>query len=255
MCVGFIHGVMNTDNMTISGESIDFGPCAFMDTFDPSTVFSSIDDAGRYAYGNQPQIALWNLTRLAEALLPLLDADVESAKTMATEVLQSFSGRYQEYWTSGMRAKLGLGVAGADGDGDRELIDELLVVLREQSIDYTAFFRALSPAVLGDTAPARSLFRDPASFDGWAARWHAEVARRSPDLTATALALDQINPVYIPRNHKVEEALGAATGGDLDPFRRLLEVITQPFEERPGLESYAAPAPPGTAPYRTFCGT
>ena len=252
MLVGFVHGVMNTDNMTISGESIDFGPCAFMDAFDPSTVFSSIDDAGRYAYGNQPQIALWNLARLAEALLPLLHVDVESGKTMATEVLQSFSGRYHEAWTNGMRAKLGLG---DDGGDVGEMIDELLGVLREQNVDFTAFFRALSSAVLGNTAPARSLFRDPASFDEWAAGWHAEMARQSLDLSATALAMDQVNPVYIPRNHKVEHALTAATGGDLEPFRRLLEAITRPFVDRPGFESYAVPPPPGTPRYRTFCGT
>jgi len=252
MLVGFVHGVMNTDNMTISGESIDFGPCAFMDVFDPSTVFSSIDDAGRYAYGNQPQIALWNLTRLAETLLPLLDVDVESAKAMASEVLQSFSGRYHESWTNGMRAKLGLG----DHDGDvGEMINELLVALREQKVDFTSFFRALSSAVVGDTASVRFLFRDPASFDGWAARWRAEVANRAPDLRATAVAMDQVNPLYIPRNHKVEEALAAATGGDFEPFRRLLEVVSQPFDDRPGFESYAVPAPPGTAQYRTFCGT
>ncbi len=252
MLVGFIHGVMNTDNMTISGESIDFGPCAFMDAFDPSTVFSSIDDAGRYAYGNQPQIALWNLARLAETMLPLLDVDVESASAMATEVLQSFSVRYHEYWTNGMRAKLGLSDHGGDvGD----MIDELLVALREQKIDFTSFFRALSSAVLGNTASVRSLFRDPASFDAWAVRWHAEVNRQSPDLGATACAMDRVNPLYIPRNHKVEEALAAATGGDFEPFRRLLDVITHPFDDRPGFESYAAPAPPGTPRYRTFCGT
>jgi len=252
MLVGFIHGVMNTDNMTISGESIDFGPCAFMDGFDPSTVFSSIDDAGRYAYGNQPQIALWNLARLAETLLPLLDVSVESASAMATEVLQSFSVRYHEYWTNGMRAKLGLSDHGEDVGN---MIDELLVALRAQNIDFTSFFRALSSAMLGNTASVRSLFHDPASFDAWAAHWHAEVKRQSPDLGVTACAMDRVNPVYIPRNHKVEEALTAATGGDLEPFRRLLEVITHPFDDRPGFESYAVTAPPGTPRYRTFCGT
>jgi uncharacterized protein YdiU (UPF0061 family) len=238
--------------MTISGESIDFGPCAFMDAFDPSTVFSSIDDAGRYAYGNQPQIALWNLARLAETMLPLLDVDVESASAMATEMLQSFSVRYHEYWTNGMRAKLGLSGHGGDiGD----MINQLLVALRAQQIDYTSFFRALSSAVLGNSASVRSLFHDPASFDAWAARWHAELARQWPDLRATALAMDQVNPVYIARNHKVEEALAAATGGDFEPFCRLLDVITYPFDDRPGFESYAVAAPPGTARYRTFCGT
>ena len=256
MLVGFIHGVMNTDNMTISGESIDFGPCAFMDAFDPSTVFSSIDDAGRYAYGNQPQIALWNLTRLAETLLPLLDRDAASAARMATEVLQTFSGRYHRYWTNGMRAKLGLGDTGSDtGNDTGAMIDELLVLLHAQKVDYTSFFRALSSAVRGDPAPVRSRFGDPATFDAWAVGWHAEMSRQSREPDATARAMDQVNPRYIPRNHKVEEALTAATDGDLEPFRRLLDVVTRPFDERTGLESYALPAPAGSAPYRTFCGT
>jgi serine/tyrosine/threonine adenylyltransferase len=252
MLVGFIHGVMNTDNMTISGESIDFGPCAFMDSYDPSTVFSSIDHAGRYAYGNQPQIGLWNLTRLAETVLPLLDAEPEPARAMATEVLRSFSGRYHEHWTNGMRAKLGLG----DHDRDAgDLIDELLVLLRAQNVDFTSFFRALSSALLGDTADVRSLFGDPAAFDAWAVGWYAELSHTSPDLRATASAMDRVNPVYIPRNHQVEDALTAATSGDLEPFGRLLDVVAHPFDERPGLESYAGPAPPSSVPYRTFCGT
>jgi serine/tyrosine/threonine adenylyltransferase len=149
-----------------------------------------------------------------------------------------------------MLTKLGL----SDHDGG-DMIDELLVALREQKVDFTSFFRALSSAVLGDFSSVRSLFHDPESFDTWAVRWRAEVSRQSPDLPGTALAMDQVNPLYIPRNHKVEEALAAATGGDFEPFRRLLEVITQPFDDRPGFESYAAPAPAGTAPYRTFCGT
>jgi uncharacterized protein YdiU (UPF0061 family) len=256
MLVGFIHGVMNTDNMTISGESLDFGPCAFMDAFDPATVFSSIDDAGRYAYGNQPEIARWNLARLAETLLPLLDGELESSAALANEVLQSFVGRYHDYWTNGMRAKLGIGHDHRDADEQIDgLIDELLVLLHAQNVDFTSFFRGLSSAVLGNTASVRSLFRDPAMFDTWAGAWQAKVSRHSSDLRATASAMDLVNPVYIPRNHKVEEALRAASDNDLEPFRRILDVVTQPFDERPGLESYATPAPPGSAPYRTFCGT
>ncbi len=253
MLVGFVHGVMNTDNMTISGESIDFGPCAFMDVFDPSTVFSSIDDAGRYAYGNQPGIALWNLTRLAEALLPLIDVEPASASEMAAGTLQSFGARYHEAWSTGMRAKLGLGNQDrADAD---VLLDPLRAMLHAQKVDYTSFFRALSPALVGDSAAVRSLFSEPAAYDAWALRWRASVTRQSPDLVATARAMDQVNPRYIPRNHKVEQALDAATNGELEPFRLLLDVITKPFDERPGLESYAMPAPLTSAPYRTFCGT
>jgi uncharacterized protein YdiU (UPF0061 family) len=252
MLVGFIHGVMNTDNMTISGESIDFGPCAFMDAFDPSTVFSSIDDGGRYAYGNQPQIGLWNLARLGETLLPLLDVETESAVALATDVLQSYSARYHAYWIDGMRAKLGL----RDPDpGDDDLIGDLLAVLHAQKVDFTSFFRTLSSAVLGEAALVRSLFSNPAVFDAWAFRWQAELSRQFRDPHATAHAMDRVNPVYIPRNHKVEEALAAATDDDLGPFRELVDVLTHPFDERLGLESYAAPAPPSFGPYRTFCGT
>jgi uncharacterized protein YdiU (UPF0061 family) len=250
MHVGFIHGVMNTDNMTISGETIDYGPCAFMDAFDPATVFSSIDHGGRYAYGNQPYIAQWNLARLAETLLPLFRSDPEEAVTDASAVLQSFGDRYRTYWSRGMRAKLGLA---DERPGDDALIDDLLALLREQAVDYTSCFRALSRVALGDPAPARALFAEPAAFDAWAGRWRERIEASEPQ--AVAEAMDRVNPVYIPRNHRVEDALAAATGGDLDPFRRLLDVVTRPFEERPGLEAYAAPAPASFAGYQTFCGT
>jgi serine/tyrosine/threonine adenylyltransferase len=258
MLVGFIHGVMNTDNMTISGETIDYGPCAFMDAFDPATVFSSIDHGGRYAYGNQPQIAQWNLARLAETLLPLFDVEPGTAVAAATEVLRSFTDRYRGYWGEGMRAKLGLGEA-ASGDerDDGELIDDLLTLLHTQKVDFTSCFRALSSSMLGEAAPARSLFVEVSAFDAWAVRWRARLScqTRDPRAIAIAEAMDRVNPVYIPRNHKVEEALTAANDGDLAPFRRLLGVLGQPFDERPGLESYAAPAPASFGPYRTFCGT
>ncbi len=252
MLVGFIHGVMNTDNMTISGETIDYGPCAFMDAFDPSTVFSSIDYAGRYAYGNQPQIARWNLARLAETLLPLFDADTDRAAAAATEVLQSFPDRFQRYWSKGMQAKLGL-AQGQEGDG--ALIDDLLALLRAQRVDYTSFFRALSAAVLGDATSTRALFAEPSAFDGWAERWRARLSSERVDFGAVAEAMNGVNPVYIPRNHLVEEALAAATAGDMAPFNRLLDVLVHPFDERPGLERYSEPAPLGFGEYRTFCGT
>ena len=252
MLVGFIHGVMNTDNMAISGETIDYGPCAFMDAFDPATVFSSIDHGGRYAYGNQPRIALWNLARLAETLLPLFDADIDRAVAAATEVLETFPDRYREYRANGMAAKLGLGdVRGEDGS----LSDDLLALLHEQAVDYTSCFRALSSALRGDATRVRSLFDEPAAFDAWSARWLARLSSRASERQAIADAMDRVNPAYIPRNHLVEHALTAATAGDLAPFRTLLDVLVEPFEERPGLETYAEPAPPSIGPYRTFCGT
>jgi len=252
MLVGFIHGVMNTDNMTISGETIDYGPCAFMEAFDPATVFSSIDHAGRYAYGNQPRIAQWNLARLAETLLPAFHADIDTATATATEVLQSFSDRFQRYWSQGMRAKLGLT---HDQGDDGALIDDLLELLRAQRVDYTSCFRALSSAVRGDAGPARSLFAEPSAFDAWAQRWREQLSAQGADSENVAEAMDRVNPVYIPRNHRVEEALAAATGGDMEPFHRLLDVVVKPFDERPGLEPYAGPAPPDFGEYRTFCGT
>ncbi|WP_028934194.1 protein adenylyltransferase SelO [Pseudonocardia spinosispora] len=248
MLVGFIHGVMNTDNMTISGETIDYGPCAFMDAYDPATVFSSIDEGGRYAYGNQPGIAQWNLARLAETLLPLIDDSSEVAIEAATEVLRSFADRYQRHWTEGMRAKLGL-VGEQPGDG--ELITDLLAQLHAQHVDYTSFFRALSASARGDTEPARSLFLDRPVFDVWAQRWQ----ERLVEPEAASATMDRVNPVYVPRNHLMEAALAAGTAGDREPFTTFLDVLARPFGERPGLEEYAAPAPAGSEGYRTFCGT
>jgi uncharacterized protein YdiU (UPF0061 family) len=249
MLVGFIHGVMNTDNMTISGETIDYGPCAFMDAYDPATVFSSIDHGGRYAYGNQPQIAQWNLARLAETLLGLLDADKDTAVALATGVLDSFPGRYESHWREGMRAKLGLAAEGS------ALVDELPALLHSELIDFTSFFRALSASLRGAANPARALFADPSRLDSWSERWRAQLSVQGDDMDSVAAAMDRVNPIYIPRNHRVEEALGAATGGDMEPFRRLVEVLSAPFEERPGLEAYAAPAPEDFGAYQTFCGT
>ena len=239
MLVGFVHGVMNTDNTTISGETIDYGPCAFMDTFDPATVFSSIDDDGRYAYGNQPGVLQWNLARLAETLLPLIDDDSEAAVEVATEVLSGFAGAYEQYWAEGMAAKLGLAAP------DRELTDDILKLMRLQKVDFTEFFRALSAGT------ARTLFTESEPFDSWAAR--REVLLPA-DWAAVADAMDRVNPVYIPRNHRVEEALAKATKGDLGPFHRLVDAVSRPFDERPGLADYTRPAPAG-APYVTYCGT
>ena len=245
MLVGFIHGVMNTDNMTISGETIDYGPCAFMDAFDPATVFSSIDSWGRYAYGQQPAVAAWNLARFAETLLPLLADDVDVALALAQETLDGFRLKYVAAWSRGMRAKLGL----RDGDVDTSapLIAELLQQLEHSRVDHTSFYRLLGLAARGDAEPARGMFVDLAAFDGWLARW------RQLDPDADAMA--RVNPVYIPRNHLVEEALAAATEADLGPLSQLLAAVTAPFEERPGFERYAEPADEDFGPYRTFCGT
>jgi protein adenylyltransferase len=246
MLVGFIHGVMNTDNMTISGETIDYGPCAFMDAYDPATVYSSIDHAGRYAYANQPIVAQWNLARFAETLLPLIDDDQQRAVEVAVESLGTFTAAYDAAWASGARAKLGL-AADVDDATVRSLAADLLVQLAQSRVDYTSFFRQLAAAARGDAEPARGLFVDLAGFDAWLVRWRA----LGPD----ADGMDRVNPVYVPRNHLVEEALGAATSGDVDPLDRLLEAVTSPFDERPGLERYAAPAPDDFGPYQTFCGT
>ena len=246
MLVGFVHGVMNTDNTTISGETIDYGPCAFLDAFDPATVFSSIDVGGRYAYGNQPIVAEWNLARFAETLLPLLSDDQEQAVGLAVAALEQFRPQYNAAWVAGMRAKLGLPEGLAD-DVATALVEDLLGLVQESRVDLTSFFRALGTAARGDAEPARLVVVDLARFDAWLERWRA----LGPD----ADAMDRVNPVYTPRNHLVEEALQAATTGDLGPLQQLLEVLADPYDERPGLERYAAPAPGGTGPYRTFCGT
>jgi serine/tyrosine/threonine adenylyltransferase len=252
MLVGFVHGVMNTDNMAISGETIDYGPCAFMEAYDPATVFSSIDHGGRYAYGNQPRIAHWNLARLAETVLALIDVDLDAGMAAANDVLQSFPERHHRYWLGGMCAKLGLTRSGPE---EAELVGDLLALLEAQRVDYTSCFRALSSSLRADRAPVRSLFGETLAFDGWYDRWVARLATQAFDAPTIAEGMDRVNPLYIPRNHQVEAALSAATAGDLQPFHRLLEVVVQPFDERVGLEAYAAPAPPSFGRYRTFCGT
>ncbi|MEZ5726914.1 MAG: YdiU family protein [Burkholderiaceae bacterium] len=271
MQVGFIHGVMNTDNMTISGETIDYGPCAFMDRYDPATVFSSIDHHGRYAYGNQPGIGVWNLARLAEALLPLIDAEPDRAVESATEVLQRFGPAYESHWLAGMRAKLGL-VAAVEPAGpesgpetpademaadDRALVRDLLDILHAQAADFTGSFRALADVLDRDESRLRVQCRDPAALDPWLARWRARL-RVDPGLASPerARAMRAASPIYIPRNHLVERALAAAVEeGDLEPFEALLEVLGDPFTERPGLDAYTQAAPDGGAGYQTFCGT
>jgi len=246
MLVGFVHGVMNTDNMTISGETIDYGPCAFLEAFDPATVFSSIDTGGRYAYGNQPGVAQWDLARLAEALLPLLADDQDTAIALAVSSLERFGQQYDAAWDAGMRAKLGLPEDTAPAVA-APLVTDLLTLLQAGRVDWTSFFRRLGAAARGEAEPARSLFLDLTGIDAWLDRWRA--------LRPHAGAMDRVNPVYVPRNHLVEEALAAATTGDLEPLHRLLEAVTDPFTERPGLGRYAEAAPQDFGAYRTFCGT
>ncbi len=253
MLVGFIHGVLNTDNVTISGEGIDYGPCAFMDYYDPATVFSSIDRQGRYAYGNQPSITQWNLTRLAETLIPLIDEDEEVAAKLAIEKLETYADRFRHYWDEGMRAKLGLT---SESDEDASLFEGLLALLHANRVDYTTSFRALSKLLRGDDALWKSLFEDSAAYESWIQRWQDRLGVEGRDATEAADEMDGINPLYLPRNELVEEALTAAEAGDLDPFRALLDVVTDPFVERPGLERFAQPASPTfDRSYQTFCGT
>jgi serine/tyrosine/threonine adenylyltransferase len=247
MLIGFVHGVMNTDNMTISGETIDYGPCAFLDTWDPATVFSSIDDTGRYAYGNQPLVAEWNLARFADTLIPLLAGEQEEAVALAVEALGAFRQKYSAAWSVGMRAKIGLPGPNDQAGETSRLVDDLLQLVQDNKVDWTTFFRQLGRAARGDVEPVRSLFLDLAAFDDWTRRWQA--------LGPIAAGMDRTNPVYIPRNHLVEQALDAAAIDDLDAVHRLLEAVTDPYRERPGLDLYAAPGPTDSGPYRTFCGT
>src|SRR6187399_438514 len=253
MHVGFIHGVMNTDNMAISGETIDYGPCAFMDHYDPATVFSSIDHRGRYCYANQPMIAQWNLARLAETLLPLIDSDNERAIARATEVLNRFPEIYERRWLEGMRAKLGLVREEA---GDVDLANGFLSVMHHNHVDWTKAFRFLSEAASDSKAPMRDLFADPSSYDPWNDQWRSRLSLESVSPSDRAKAMRQVNPVFIPRNHRVEEALSAAVErSDYAPFERLLQILARPFTDQTESVAFAEPAPEDQPHYRTFCGT
>ena len=263
MNVGFIHGVMNTDNMTISGETIDYGPCAFLEAYDPQTVFSSIDTGGRYAFGNQPPIARWNLARLAEALLPLAvpDADdtaaVQAAVARATATIDAFPAWFDAALLAGQRRKLGLAEAPADDAADRALVTGFLALLQAQRVDFTLAWRALADAAEGRDAPLRDRFFDRAALDAWLADWRARGAQDPRSPAERAAAMRAASPRTIPRNHRVEEALNAASDdGDLAPFERLLAALRRPFDDDPASAAYAEPAPADvTAAYQTFCGT
>ena len=253
MSIGFIHGVMNTDNMTISGETIDYGPCAFMDRFARGTVFSSIDRQGRYAYSNQPAILSWNLSRFAETLIQLVDSDKNRAIELLTDRIEKIQSIYETHWLTIMRSKIGLSVKGSY---DLDLINDLLWVMQDGHADFTLVFRRLSEVVRGDSDMVRNLFQQPGAFDVWARRWQKCLEQDGVPAGNRAQAMDRVNPIYIPRNHKVEEALTSAVQQeDMTPFSKLLAVLSQPFEEIAENEAYAIPAPVTDAPYRTFCGT
>jgi uncharacterized protein YdiU (UPF0061 family) len=242
--VGFVHGVMNTDNMALSGETIDYGPCAFLDVYDPGTLFSSIDAYGRYAYENQPKIAHWNLSRFASALLPLLHPVEEEAVALANEILRPFPDLFQAHWLSGLRAKLGLFNAEPE---DAQLADGLLSLMLEQKLDFTNTFRDLS----ADFEATQSCAASP-EMEGWLAQWRERLARQDQPVAEAQALMRRNNPSFIPRNHKVEEALSAAMNADLNPVLRLLEVLARPFDYKLELPEFSAS---NGAPYQTFCGT
>ncbi len=247
MRIGFIHGVMNTDNMALSGETIDYGPCAFMDAFDPHTVFSSIDHMGRYNYGNQPLIAQWNIARLAETLLPLIDPDMDKAVTIAEETVNSFSALYQKKWLAMMRAKIGL----FEGqEGDEKLISDLLDWMQKHHADYTNSFRDISQ----DTKPSGKIY-ETKIFEGWYARWQARLKQNKKPFKSSLCLMNSMNPFVVPRNHKVEEVLAAVAAGDLKPFHNLLSALKDPYKTHEYLKHYQSPPDPSERVYQTFCGT
>jgi uncharacterized protein YdiU (UPF0061 family) len=248
MGLGFIHGVMNTDNMTLSGETIDYGPCAFMDAYHPDTVFSSIDQFGRYAYANQPQVAVWNLAQLATALLPLLP-DRDAGIERFTELVNGFSDRFDDEWHAVLRAKLGLDT---EQDDDATLAFDLLERMAQNSADFTRTFRALSGP---DPRAARDEFIDPTALDPWLDRWQARLATEAREDAARIAAMQATNPARIPRNHRVEEAITAGVAGDFTPFETLMKALAHPFADDPDLTAYEAPPTNEERVLRTFCGT
>jgi serine/tyrosine/threonine adenylyltransferase len=243
MHIGFIHGVMNTDNMSIAGETIDYGPCAFMDAFDPAAVFSSIDQQGRYAFGNQPRIALWNLTRLAECLLSLLSDNEDAAIEIAKAELETFATTFDTALMKGMLAKLGVGET-----GDGELVGEFLRLLAQSNADYTLAFRRLCDAADGNVAPLRDMILDLAAFDAWAAKWQQRRSLDSADMR-------KVNPAFIPRNHRIEAVIQAAVRDDYAPFEELLTVLSKPYDDQPQFSAYAEPPQDNERVTQTFCGT
>ena len=254
MLVGFIHGVMNTDNMAISGETIDYGPCAFMDEYDPKTVFSSIDSFGRYAYTNQPAIAQWNLARLAETLIGLIDPDTEKAVALATDVVQPFIDQFDGLFLAGMRRKIGLAT---EEDGDGELVRDLLTLMQESHADFTLTFRklALLASDPAELPPLRESFSKNSNIDGWLREWQERSKRETSSADQRATNMRAVNPAFIPRNHRVEEALSAAESGDYGPFRKLVGILQRPYDAQPEVAEYGLPPQPQERVLQTFCGT
>ena len=254
MLLGFIHGVMNTDNMAISGETIDYGPCAFMDDYDPQRVFSSIDEGGRYAYANQPVIAQWNLARFAETLLFLIDPAAEKAVALATEVLEPFVEEFNARFLAGMRRKLGLASAAA---GDAALIKRLLGAMQHAEADFTLAFRNLSRAAESPAEPTRwrPLFAESTELDGWLQDWQERLAGDPQSTRDRVASMRAASPAFIPRNHRVQAALDAAESGDYSLFHRLLGVLQRPYEDQPEVAAYALPPQPAERVLQTFCGT
>jgi uncharacterized protein YdiU (UPF0061 family) len=254
MNVGFIHGVMNTDNSSISGETIDYGPCAFMDAYDPATVFSSIDEMGRYAFANQPRIALWNLTRLAECLLPLFSDDQEQAVRDAETALDGFPEQFTTAYEAGLRRKLGLFTAHPD---DQNLAQALLDAMAAGKADFTLTFRRLSQAASdGNDAEVGAVFQEPAGFDEWAPRWRQRLAQEPQAPAERQAAMQAVNPAFIPRNHRIEAAIAAAVGNDdFAPFQELITVLASPYLDQPAFAAYGEPPQPDQRVLQTFCGT
>jgi uncharacterized protein YdiU (UPF0061 family) len=255
LLVGFIHGVMNTDNTSVSGETIDYGPCAFMDHYDPAKVFSSIDEMGRYAYANQPRIALWNLTRLAECLLPLLSGQQDKAIEQAQATLGEFVEKFDTAYQAGLRSKLGLFTA---RDEDRALAQDFLDAMAKNQADFTPTFRRLSDAALNPAADSevRQLFADPATYDEWAARWRQRISEEPQSPAERQAAMRAVNPVFIPRNHLIEAVIEAAVSSDdFEPFEEMLKVLSKPYEDQPAFARYAQAPEPHQRVLQTFCGT
>jgi serine/tyrosine/threonine adenylyltransferase len=259
LLVGFIHGVMNTDNTSISGETIDYGPCAFMDHYDPGQVFSSIDEMGRYAYANQPRIALWNLTRLAECLLPLFSDDQDKAIAEAQHILGAFPEQFSTAYQAGLRWKIGLFTA---RDGDEALVQDLLDAMASGKADFTLTFRRLGD-VLGDAvldaesdARLRELFTEPAAIDEWVARWRQRLGQEVQSGAERRAAMHAVNPAFIPRNHRIEAVISAAVANDdYGPFEELIAVLAKPYQDQPEFADYTTPPQEHERVCQTFCGT